>query len=323
MEVPSQIMTGFFANLGVPEEKAIKTFAYVERFPSLFAKVEPLYLRREETECPFTLQVGNGRVFALLKSKVGASQCQGVKKAVEIKTGEVFAQYVFNLTHMAKEQSVTLEEVVKKIHLQFERLKKFSDLSPVASIEYLEKNRAGWGSNKTLDYKFSVIVPLANGNVQRVRQSLSVADVKALFLEVAQTLATMHEEGFVHRNIKASTILLFGKSAKLVGYKLTKGEASFEEKKGDLHQFALTLFDILHPGRWSVIERDNAQPMKELYRVVQVNTRQPQYGDVEKLILRMLLGSGRTEGSPQMVRRQYQPIETIQEFIEEFQKENF
>lgn len=339
---------------------------------------EGAYLRKEESKLPFTVQIGYGQMFALLKSKIPQTlKISGAFKVfrsvVDLNTGERYAQCVVNLDEAARKRygdapdraskehnfNSICQEIINELNTQG----KFSDINVVNYTIYTAKD----DRNKTLpqphaqrqgDRKISLIIPYAEGTGYQMTSLVATPlEMKQQFLDLGQNLLKMHQAGMAHLDIKPPNILIFKKNQKMISrlsdfgmmtpiteknrpggtnlfihpvYWIDRYSITLEQL--DLWAFALSLFEILHPGVCiQIIEKhpiknnsDKCSLINKLCDTVKAQAdKNNEYKDVYDLIIGLFLGSHPDkEGINQY---NVEEIKTIEAFVQKMEQppENF
>jgi hypothetical protein len=262
---------------GLSKEDALKIALYLlEGSHSNDMRARNSYKKKEDTGLPFTLESINGKIFVLIKGKSMSIRdhifskygvYKRVTRAINIETGEVMAHHVINVDKIVRKTKSDKNEIINSIKFEFQCLKKFGGYNP--NDLYLwgrhQANKQGQ-RNLTGDDLITFITPIAKETATDLpKENLTSIELLNGFKSIFNQLKTMHNQGYVHHDVKPDNILIYENNEwKLNDFGLAKkaDEKSFggtllfcpldfntiETKTKDLYAFALTMCAIFLGG---------------------------------------------------------------------------
>lgn len=197
------------------------------------------YFRKEQTQLSHTVDIrSDGTPCVLIKSKVGEGievfKKTGAEKSVTLAVlfdGKIVTYSAINASAMSRRSGFTLDEARELYQKELYALKKFAGFTPEdCALCTLEehvaiKAKIKWLHEKKIlqfekDVIFSLTVPLASGGdfLESEFPALPFSVKIRKFCDIAETLALMHDEGWVHRDVKLENALLYDDRARLIDF---------------------------------------------------------------------------------------------------------
>lgn len=218
-----QEMTEKFTKIGMEEEK-VKNLAkgivnnkasWKKNFQELKKEhgggVGTVYLRKEKTGLPFTLEMKeNGEILVLLKQKlnrtIGAGTYKTVKEAYDLQKDVIIAQSVINIDELVrKEGYATRDDAINTIQQELKYQKEYGNIAtsePTFHIAKDTKHRAKGKGNLLMTFT----AERASGTFDNIKD-LEPQELTNVFLQVTKPLVKMHNDGLVHRDIKCENLM--------------------------------------------------------------------------------------------------------------------